>query len=308
MLKKIVHFIENQFLVIVLLLSIAALIFPSPFTELKPLIPFLLGVIMFGMGVTLKFEDFKNIWKTKHLVLLGISAQYLVMPLLAYLISIALGLPKEIMIGMIVLGACPGGTASNVICYLAKANVALSITLTLVSTLLAPLLTPSIVYLFLSENVDIHFWQMVQSVFWIVIFPLVDGLVIRHFFYKRFQPILDVFPSVSILTISVVIACVVALNQQLVLSFPLLILAAVILHNLSGLSIGYGVGKLFKCSNKDARTLAIEVGMQNSGLSVALTTKFFTATAALPGAIFSLWHNISGIMLAKFWNKTEKNN
>ncbi|MGD8780556.1 MAG: bile acid:sodium symporter family protein [Ignavibacteria bacterium] len=303
MLPKIISFIENQFLIIVVILSVAALIIPSPFTELKPLIPFLLGVIMFGMGVTLKFEDFKNIWQTKHLVLLGVAAQYLVMPLLAFIISIVLGLPKEIMIGMIVLGACPGGTASNVICYLAKANVALSITLTLVSTILAPLLTPGIIYLFLAEKVDIHFWEMVNSVFWIVIFPLVDGLLIRHFFYKRFQPILAIFPSISILTISIVIACVVALNQTLVLSFPLLILTAVILHNLSGLSIGYGFGKLFRCSDRDAKTLAIEVGMQNSGLSVALTTKFFTSAAALPGALFSLWHNVSGIILAKFWSK-----
>ena len=258
---------------------------------------------MFGMGVTLKFADFKQILVKKKLVFTGIILQYTVMPISAFLISRILSLPEEIFIGMIIVGACPGGTASNVMTYLSKANVALSVTLTLASTLAAPLITPVIIYLFLSQTVSISFVPMVVSVFWIVLFPLIDGLVIRHFFQKKFDNILQIFPSISIISISMVIACVVALNQNTIMSFPLIIFFAVVLHNASGMAAGYFAGKTMKVDEKDCRTLAFEVGMQNSGLGVTLATQFFSSASALPGAIFSLWHNISGIVAAKFWSR-----
>ena len=299
--------IEQYFIFIVLLITVVALWQPTGFVWMKPHIPKLLGVIMFGMGVSLTFSDFKKLKTDKHLLLLGVLMQFIVMPLLAVLLSFTFGLSEEIFIGMVLVGACPGGTASNVMAYLSKANLVLSVTLTLLSTLLAPLVTPAIVYLLLSQEVEISFFSMMKSVFWIVIFPLFDGLVLRHFLYKYVKKYLSYFPSVSIISIALIIGTVVALNRDLIMTFPILILFAVILHNTLGMGIGYSVARLFKASKENARTLAFEVGMQNSGLGVSLATQFFTAASALPGAIFSIVHNISGVILSSRWGKEESN-
>ena len=256
---------------------------------------------MFGMGISLEFLDFIKVWKHKRLVVLGVLLQYTIMPILALGISFIFQLPKEIAAGIIIVGACPGGTSSNVMSYIAKANLALSVTLTLITTFLAPLVTPLIIYLCLQHSIDVPFFSMVKSVFWIVMFPLVDGLVIRYFFYNRIKKVLPVFPSVSILSIILIIACVVGLNQSLLLSFPIIVFIAVAMHNCCGLGIGYFLAKFFGADEPEARTIAFEVGLQNSGLGVSLATQFFTAAAALPGSIFSLWHNLSGIFLAKYW-------
>ena len=297
--------IESHFITIAVILSGVALAYPPSFTWIKPHIPLGLGIIMFGMGLTLEFGDFRDILRKWRLVGLGVILQYTVMPLLAVGISYTLGLPPEAAVGMVVVGACPGGTASNVIAYLARANVPLSVTLTLTSTCLAPVLTPAIVYLVLEKQVHIDFWSMVQSVFWIVVFPLVDGLILRRLLRRRLEPVLRVFPSVSILVIAMVIACIIGLNRQALLAFPLLVFLAVVLHNTLGLAAGYGMARLFRYSHRDARTLAIEVGMQNSGLGVALAVKHFGVASALPGALFSLWHNLSGVGLARRWRVRE---
>ncbi len=291
-------FIERHFLLLAVVLSAAAYIDPALFTWLKPHIALCLGVIMFGMGLTLEIEDFALAVKNYKAVGLGVLLQYTVMPVLAVILSSLLGLPQEALIGMVVVGACPGGTASNVIAHLAKANVALSVTLTLISTCLAPILTPAIIYLVLHQQIEIPFIPMVKSVFWIVIFPLVDGLVLRKILRNKIDPIIHVFPSLSILVISLLIACIIGLNHDMLATYPLLVLVAVALHNLGGLTAGYLGGRIAKLSHKDCVTLAIEVGMQNSGLGVALATKYFGASSALPGALFSLWHNISGVFIA----------
>ncbi|MGE4421025.1 MAG: bile acid:sodium symporter family protein [Pseudodesulfovibrio sp.] len=299
-------FIERNFILIAVAMSAVALAHPPTFTWVKPHIPLGLGIIMFGMGLTLEFGDFMDILRKWPLVGLGVILQYAVMPLLAVGISYALGLPADITIGMIVVGACPGGTASNVIAYLAKANVPLSVTMTLASTCLAPLLTPAIIYLLLERQVEIDFWSMVTSVFWIVVFPLIDGLVLRRIFRRRLEPFLRWFPSLSIIVIALLIACIIGLNQATLLELPFLALLAVILHNTLGLAAGYGLARAARCNKRDARTLAIEVGMQNSGLGVALAVKHFGAASALPGALFSLWHNLSGVALARRWrSRTE---
>ena len=297
--------IEKYFILITVLFSGVALIHPPSFIWIKPHIPLGLGVIMFGMGLTLDFEDFRDILRKWHLVGLGVLMQYLFMPLLAVGISFVLGLPAEAVIGMVVVGACPGGTASNVIAYLARANVPLSVTLTLASTCLAPLLTPTIIYLLLEKQIQIDFWSMVQSIFWIVVFPMLDGLILRRVFRKRLEPLLRFFPSLSIMVIALLIACIIGLNQKTLLAFPALVLLAVVLHNSFGLVAGYGLARMARCSKRDARTLAIEVGMQNSGLGVALAVKHFGAVSALPGALFSLWHNLSGVALARRWNTSQ---
>ncbi len=293
--------IENHFITIAVVLSGVALAYPPSFIWIKPHIPMGLGIIMFGMGLTLEFADFRDIVRKWRLVGFGVILQYTVMPVLAVGISYGLGLPPEAVIGMVVVGACPGGTASNVIAYLARANVPLSVTMTLASTCLAPLLTPAIIYLVLDKQVHIDFWSMVQSVFWIVVFPLVDGLVLRRLFRRQLEPLLRFFPSVSIVVIALLIACIIGLNQKTLLAFPVLVLLAVALHNGLGLAVGYGLARLLKYSRRDARTLAIEVGMQNSGLGVALAVKHFGVASALPGALFSLWHNLSGVALARRW-------
>ncbi|WP_319778604.1 bile acid:sodium symporter family protein [Maridesulfovibrio sp.] len=298
MVNSLCRLIEGHFLFLAVALSMAAFIEPSMFIWMKPHIALSLGIIMFGMGLTLEFSDFAAAVKNYKAIGLGMLLQYTVMPALAVAFSVLFGLPQEALIGMVVVGACPGGTASNVIVHLAKANVALSVTMTLVSTCLAPLLTPLIIYVILNQQIEIPFLPMVKSVFWIVIFPLVDGLVLRRMFKRRLDPLLHIFPSISIMVIAMLVACIIGLNRDLLASFPVLVFAAVALHNLGGLGAGYGAGRLAGFNHRDSVTIAIEVGMQNSGLGVALATKYFGIASALPGALFSLWHNISGILLA----------
>ncbi|WP_285906821.1 bile acid:sodium symporter family protein [Pseudodesulfovibrio pelocollis] len=298
-------FIERFFIPITATLCAVALIHPPSFTWIKPHIPLFLGVIMFGMGLTLEFGDFRAILGKWRLVGFGVGMQYAVMPVLAVLISMALGLSPEATVGMVLVGACPGGTASNVVAYLARANVPLSVTLTLASTCLAPILTPAIVYLILEQRVEMDFLGMVSSVFWIVVFPLVDGLILRRIFRKRLEPWLRYFPSLSIVVIAMLIACIMGLNQATLLALPLLVFLAVILHNGLGLAAGYSLARLARCSRRDARTLAIEVGMQNSGLGVALAVAHFAPVSALPGALFSLWHNVTGVFMAKRWRASD---
>ncbi len=286
------------FLPLALGLSALALWMPELFVPTKPAIRYLLGLIMFGMGMTLTFGDFLGVLKRWRLVAVGMVAQYTVMPLLALGITVALGLPKEIVAGFVLLGACPGGTASNVVTYLAKGNVALSVSMTLASTLLAPVLTPWITWLLASQQVAIDAVSMMQTILWIVALPLVMGLVVRLIARKLVLRTLKWLPLFSMVLIAWVIGIVMALNRDRILEFPQWIILAVVLHNLLGLGVGYGVARFFTKNQADCRTLAIEVGMQNSGLAVALAAKYLPAAAALPAALFSLWHNLSGAAFA----------
>jgi len=228
------------------------------------------------------------------------------MPVLAYIISKGLQLPIEQLIGMVIVGCCPGGTASNLITFLSKGNVALSVTLTICSTMMAPFLTPIILYVLLAEEVPIDILILMKSIFWIVIFPIVDALFIRHFFERQFQKIAFVFPSIAIILISLIVAYVIGVNKNLLLGIPLLLFLAVILHNGFGYILGYFISKGLRFSEKEARTIAIEVGMQNSGLGLTLANQFFSAGAALPSALFSIWHNLSGVFIAKKWASSTK--
>ena len=204
---------------------------------------------------------------------------------------------------MILLGSCPGGTASNVITYLAHGNVALSISLTAISTLLAIILTPAITLLAADTAIDIPAGQMLISILSMVIFPVALGLALKHFYAYRITSIETWLPLIAVIAIVFIIAIITALNADQFKNLAGIILFAVILHNLIGIIAGYGSAKLLGYQEKECRTLAIEVGMQNSGLAVALAIKHFSAAAALPGALFSIWHNISGSILAHFWSK-----
>ncbi|MCQ1536526.1 bile acid:sodium symporter family protein [Methanosarcina sp. KYL-1] len=286
-----------------LLLSAVAYMRPEYFAPHKSLIVPFLSLIMLGMGITLSVDNFLAVLKRPSVVLLGTFMQYTLMPLAAWLVCLALNLPEDLMAGVILLGCCPGGTASNVICYLAKGDVALSIVLTSVSTLIAFLATPFLTWLFIGQTVDVDVFGMLVSVVKIVIVPVVFGLTLNYFFEERISKVRDVFPAISALAIVIIIAVIIGTNSANLEQMGPLVLLAVVLHNGLGLAGGYGVAKAFKLSEKEARTLAIEVGMQNSGLSVALAIKHFTAAAALPGAIFSIWHNLSGAFLAGHWSK-----
>lgn len=302
------HKITKLFPLWAILFSILAYFYNGFFASFKSAIVPLLTVVMFGMGMTLKWENFRDIFKAPVLILLGVSMQYLVMPGAAYLISVLLNLSPVMMAGIVLVGCSPGGTASNVITYLAKGNVALSITLTLTSTVLAVVLTPFLSWLILNHVVPVPAGDMFLDILQIVLLPVLTGTAINSFFSKKIEKIRPVFPLISTLAIVFIIAIIVGLNKLKIDEINLIIIIAVILHNLTGLSFGYFIPRLLKYDNKVCRTLSIEVGMQNSGLSVALAVKFFSAAAALPGAIFSIWHNLSGSVLAAWWSSGNEKN
>jgi len=286
-----------------LILSLIAWLIPEWFTSYKSAILPLLALIMFSMGLSLRTEDFTRILKTPKIIALGLLLQYSVMPAAAFFISVLFNLNPLLMAGMILVGSSPGGTASNVVCYLAKGNVALSISLTTFSTLLAVALTPWLSWAYIDASIHVPALDMLKSIFILIILPVASGVLINRYLHKTIQPLKNIFPLIAVISIVFIIAIVVALNNQNLVSLSWLLLLAVILHNLIGLVAGYSVGRLFKYNKKDSRTLAIETGMQNSGLAVALAMKYFSASAALPGAIFSIWHNLSGSMLASYWRK-----
>jgi BASS family bile acid:Na+ symporter len=284
-------------------LSAIAYLYPAPFTELKFIIIPLLATIMFSMGLTLQMNDFRCALSMPKLILSGLFMQYTIMPLAALLIARLLQLEPVLTIGMILVGSAPGGTASNVITYLARGNVALSITLTSFSTLLAILLTPAITLFLADTSIDVPAMQMLTSILYIVIIPVTLGLTLNHYFAKQVTRITTALPLLAVIAIVLIIAIITALNADQPMHLGVTVLIAVILHNAIGLISGYAGAKILGYSAAECRTLAIEVGMQNSGLAVALALKYFSAVAALPGAIFSIWHNLSGSALAYLWSK-----
>lgn len=299
------RWIEKNFMVIALALCAVAMFWPGAFIWSRPYIRFLLGVIMFGMGITLRPQDFRNVLHRKRLIAIGVAAQFLCMPLLAYVLCTLCRVDKAVLLGFVLLGACPGGTASNVITYLARGNVALSVSMTVVSTLLSPILTPLLVQLYVGAKVDVPVASMLLQICGMILIPVVSGVAVRIYLSRATDRLLGIFPPLSILCIAWIIAIVIGLNRDRILDLPLVLGGLVVAHNLLGLGAGYLAGRLFGADRRDSRTLAIEVGMQNSGLSVALATRIFPAMplAALPGALFSLWHNLSGIGVATWWQR-----
>ena len=298
--------VTQLFPVWAVLLSAFAYFNPSLFTDLKTTIVPLLTVIMLSMGLTLQSADFYNVLKRKSAVAAGVILQFSVMPLVALGISLLLGFNDELTLGMVLVGSVAGGTASNVMCFLAKGDVALSISMTALSTLLGVVCTPLLVELLAGRAVDIPLLAMVINLFKIVLVPVVAGVVLNHFFHRTILKISPVLPLISMLAIVIIIATVVALNAKKLSEIGPLILVAVILHNGIGLVSGYFLPKKLGFDESVCRTIAFEVGLQNSGLAVALAMKFFAPAAAIAGSIFSIWHNVSGSMLAAYWNHLKK--
>lgn len=293
----------NLFVLWVILASLAAYWWPAPFAALSPGIVPGLGIIMFGMGMTLNVRDFTRVLKQPLAVLCGIAAQFLVMPLLALGLARLFHLNDQLAIGFVILGCCPGGTASNVICFLAKADVALSVTLTACSTVLATFLTPLLVFSLGGTYLPVDPWALLWSICTIVLFPVTAGLLVHWKFPHRFNRVTEFFPAVSVAIIVLVIAAIMAkAHGQLRASLgPVALL--VILHNSLGLLLGYAMASLLGLPEKTRRTISIEVGMQNSGLGVALASAHFSPLAALPASLFSVAHNLSGSLLASYWRR-----
>lgn len=300
---KFTQFVQKTFALWVILFSGLALYSPESFVWLKTYITWMLGIIMFGMGMTMTLGDFKGVLQSPKAVTIGVFAQFIVMPTLAYLLCKIFNLPTEIAIGVILVGCCPGGTASNVITYMAKGNTALSVACTSVSTILAPILTPAIFYFLASQWIDINAISMLKSILQVVLFPIVLGLLVRAILKNKVDHYIQVMPLISVVAIVAIVAAIIAGSKAQILESGLMILGVVILHNGLGLLLGFWAARIFKLPYTDCKAISIEVGMQNSGLGVALAAVHFALSpiTAVPSAIFSLWHNISGSALATYW-------
>lgn len=303
-LQKISLFVGKTFALWASLLALAGFFSPKTFEWVLPIVPYLLGVVMFGMGLTLHPNDFKIIFRQPKAALIGVLSQFLIMPATAYFLCIVFRLPTEIAIGVILVGACPGGTASNVITYLARGNVALSVAITSLTTILAPLATPALFYLFAHQWLDISMSAMFISILKMVLLPVLLGVLAHTLFKKQTEKATDLLPLISVTAIVLIIAAVIGASRAKIIDSGLLILGVVIAHNALGCLLGFWAAKICRLPYDAQKTLAIEVGMQNSGLGATLAALHFAAhpVVAVPSALFSVWHNISGALLASYWS------
>lgn len=296
--EKAARIAVTVFPVLVVAAGVVGFLAPGAFKPLAPSVPWLLGVIMFCMGLTLTPPDFASVARRPWAVALGILAHYVIMPGAGWLIAVALHLPPELAAGVILVGCAPSGTASNVMAFLAKGDVALSVAVATVSTLIAPLVTPALTLLLAGAFLNVDAGGMVLDIVKTVLVPVILGLLVRVFLKRAVQYLLPSLPWVSAVVIALIVAIVVAGSAAKIIAAGGIVFLAVVLHNGFGLGLGYLAGKVGKLDAKARRALAFEVGMQNSGLAATLATTHFTPLAALPSAVFSLWHNISGALVA----------
>jgi BASS family bile acid:Na+ symporter len=285
----------------------ASMYFPQYFTQiggykLSNLIVPLLQIIMFGMGAALSWRDFAQVAKMPHGVFVGVVCQFSIMPVVGFTLASVFGFPAEIAAGIILVGCSPSGLASNVMSYLARANLALSVSLTAVATLLAPFMTPLLMKLLAGQFVAIDFWGMMWSITKIVIIPIIAGLLFNHFFHGRFKWVDQALPLLSMVGIAVIITIITAAGRDSLLAIGLLLVAATLTHNLLGYFLGYWLCRLLRMSERDCRTIALEVGMQNGGLASGIALEMGkVATVGLAPAVFGPMMNITGSALATWW-------
>ena len=282
--KRLCHYISEYMGFLVLAAAVLALVFPDVLQQIRPtVINYLLGVVMFGMGLTLNLQDFKIVFSRPKDVIIGCLAQFTIMPLLAWGLARTFQLDEALALGVVLVGCCPGGTASNVITYLAKGDLALSVGMTGVSTLLAPFMTPLLTWALAGKSVNVNVVGMLLSILWVVILPIVIGLIAKWIWPKFTEKATDYLPAISSIAISLIVAIIIGANAYL-------------------------IGRLLKLSEPKKRAISIEVGMQNSGLASSLATIHFAAypLATIPGALFSVWHNISGAMVARIFTKRKQ--
>lgn len=297
----------KYFAVWVICIAVIAFLAPDLFLIFGGYITILLGIVMFGMGLTLKAVDFKLILTNPLPVIIGVCAQYIIMPLSAFCIAYMLNLPAELAAGLVLLGSVPGGTASNVMVYLAKGNVPLSITMTSFSTILAPIATPFILLLLAGKWMPVDPMAMFTSIIQVIIIPIILGIVIRRLAPQVVEKSMNVIPLISVIAIIIIVSAVVAGNVESITTAGAIIFTAVVLHNAFGLLFGYLTALVLGLDESKRRAISIEVGMQNSGLGVALATAHFGPFAALPSVLGAVWHNISGPILATYWSKKPEN-
>ncbi len=307
MLNKIVNFCTKNMAIGVILIGVVGVILPDLFKVFSDKMAYLLGIVMLGMGMSLKASDFKLVFSQPKNIAIGALLQFIIMPLSAYLLIMLFPLPPAVAIGVILVGTCPGGTASNVITYLAKGDVALSVSMTMANTILAPIVTPFLIWILARTWIEINFVSMMFDITKMVLLPLLIGVAFNQLFDKQVANINRFTPLVSVAVIILLVGTVVSLSADVLLTSGLMVLAVVILHNLIGLVLGYSFARLFRLDEAKVRAMAIEVGMQNSGLAASLAVMYFTAAGGIAGAIFSVWHNISGSLFASYMvNKDNK--
>lgn len=298
--SKISSLLSRYISVIIIICSVIAFFWRDGFIWTTNYTSLFLGAAMFGMGLTIRMDDFKVVFSRPKEIIVGCIAQYTIMPLTAWLLAVIFHLDADLAIGVILVGCCPGGTASNVITYMGDGDVPLSVGMTILSTLLAPLMTPTLVYLLAGAWVEVSFWTMMLTVIKIILVPVLFGIFIRSMFGKQIERISPILPIISVIAIVMITSGIVAANADKLLTCGFLVLGVVALHNLLGMGLGLLASKLIKAEYPKETAIAIEVGMQNSGLAVSLATASFAANplATLPGAIFSVWHNIAGSIFA----------
>ena len=301
--KKFSALVSRNMAPLVLIVTAVALMLPASFKWATPHVSILLGVVMFGMGMTLKPGDFREIFRRPRDVLIGLLAQFTIMPLLAFVLVKVFDLPAEIATGVILVGTCPGGTASNVMTYLAKGDLALSVSMSMASTILAPIVTPLLTWLLAGAWINVSFVGMMISIVQVVVAPIVLGLLVKQLFADFVKRVTEILPLVSIVAILLILGGVVSVNSEKILQTGLIVMIVVVLHNLCGYGLGYCAAKVFGMNTAKTKAISIEVGMQNSGLAVSLAMTHFSAAAAIPGAIFSVWHNISGSITANYMSR-----
>lgn len=300
-LAQISSFVGKTFAAWVVLFAVLGFFFPNTFKQIGPWIVTLLSIIMFGMGLTLSLDDFREVVKRPFDVTIGVLGQFLIMPLMAVLLTKFIPMPPEVAAGVILVGCCPGGTSSNVMTYLSKGDVALSVACTSVTTLVAPIVTPFLVWLFASQYLPVDGWAMFMSIIKVVLIPLALGAILQKLLPAFVKAAVPALPLVSVIGIVLIVSAVVGASKASIVQSGLMIFAVVILHNGLGYLLGFFAAKACGLTLAKRKAIAIEVGMQNSGLGAALATAYFSPLAAVPSAIFSVWHNISGALLANWF-------
>lgn len=294
-------FVGKTFALWVILFAVLGFVLPDTFKQLTPYIVTLLGVIMFGMGLTLSLDDFREVARRPVDVGIGVVSQFVIMPGVAVILTMLIPMSPEVAAGVILVGCCPGGTSSNVMTYLSKGDVALSVACTSVTTLAAPLVTPFLVWLFASQYLPVDAMAMLISIIKVVLLPLALGFALQKLVPGIVTAAVPALPLVSVVGIVLIVAAVVGASKAAIASTGFLIFLVVVLHNGIGYLLGYLAAKVSGLSVAKRKAIAIEVGMQNSGLGAALANAHFSPVAAVPSAIFSVWHNISGALIANYF-------
>ena len=297
------RFVGNTFAAWVVLFAVLGFLLPDLFRQLTPWIVTLLGIIMFGMGLTISGRDFAEVLRRPVNVGVGVASQFLIMPLLAVALTMIIPMSPEVAAGVILVGCCPGGTSSNVMTYLAKGDVALSVACTSVTTLMAPIVTPFLMLMLASEYLPVDAWAMFQSIVKVVLFPLALGFAAQKLLPAFVRAAVPALPLVSVTGIVLIVAAVVGASKGAIVQSGLMIFGVVVLHNMLGYLIGFIAARLAGLDLAARKAIAIETGMQNSGLAAALATAYFSPLTAVPAAIFSVWHNISGALVANILSR-----